>query len=199
VPARVTVTATDDEIRALATRILEGADYAAWRPGRWLRSWMQWFADLAEHSPVVYWTLVGGLAVVTLALSVQVFLAVRRTLREAGPRAPVAPPPPLASFAAEADALAGAGRFLEAAHRLQLAVIDLLLRGHVLELGRADANRTLRQRLHRAAIPAAERADLLRLIDRFERAWFRDRDDDPALYADWRTIHARLGVLVRPA
>ena len=102
-------------------------------------------------------------------------------------------------FADEAAALAASGAFLEAARRLQLAVLDLLLRRRVLELGRADANRALRDRLHRAPLPDAERIDLLALIDRFERAWFRDRIEDPALYADWRSLHARLAGGTGPA
>src|SRR2546422_2871677 len=67
--------------------------------------------------------------------------AARRAL--AGPAPPRPPRPDTGSppFLEEADALARRGLFLEAARRVQLAALDLLLRARVLELGRSDPNR----------------------------------------------------------
>jgi hypothetical protein len=197
--AHVSVTAGDGEIRALAARVLDGPDYASWRPARWLEGLLRWLVAFAERSPALYWAMVGGLALLTVALCVQVFRSMRAALRVGGARTPAPPAALPPRFADDAAALAAAGAFLEAARRLQLAVLDLLLRHRVLELGRADANRALRDRVRRAPLPDVERADLLALIDRFERAWFRDRTEDPALYADWRSLHARLAGSVGPA
>jgi len=199
VPAYVAVSATDEEIRALARRILDGPEYAEWRPSRWFADVMQWLAALADRSPALYWTLVAGLLLVTIALFVHVLWTVRVALRAAGTRPPESSAVSPRRFSQEAEALAAAGHFLEAARRLQLAVLDLLLRVRVLELGRSDANCELRARLRRAPLPDTERTELLALIDRFERAWFRDRDEDPALYTAWRTLHDRLGGMLRPA
>src|SRR6266403_795887 len=87
-----------------------------------------------------------------------------------------------------ADALARRGMFLEAARRVQLAALDLLLRARVVELGRSDPNRTLRRRLRDAALPEAERGDLLALIDWLEQRWFRDRNEERELYDRWRSL-----------
>ena|SRR5436309_11982693 len=69
----------------------------------------------------------------------------------------------------------------------------------VLELGRSDPNRTLRRRLRDAALPEAERGDLLALIDWLEQRWFRDRSEERELYDRWRSLHARLGAVLKPA
>ena len=88
--------------------------------------------------------------------------------------------------------LAAQGRFLEAAHRLQLATIELLVSQRRLALSRFEANRVLRRRVREATLPMAERRTLVDLVDRLERGWFRDRAGDADLYGAWRTLHARL-------
>lgn len=101
------------------------------------------------------------------------------------------------SWIAQAEGLAGAGRFLEAAHCTQLAALQLLLSREWLALGRSEPNRTLRRRLREARLPDSERADFLALLDRLESRWFRDRAEDRDLYGAWRGLHARLEALVQ--
>lgn len=93
---------------------------------------------------------------------------------------------------AEADGLAGEGRFLEAAHCTQLATLELLLRREWISLERSDPNRTLRRRLDAGKVPGAERAEFLALLDRLESRWFRDRAEDRDLYGAWRRLYGRL-------
>ena len=112
---------------------------------------------------------------------------------------PEAPAPGGPRFVEEAEALAANGRFLEAGRRLQLAVIELLLRRRVVALTRSDSNRILRARLREASLPEPERRDLLDLLDRFERSWFRDGSADRSLYEAWCDVHARLAAVRDPA
>src|SRR5262249_40543877 len=147
---------------------------------------------LARDHPPLYWTSFATLLVVGIVLLVHLTIVLRAALSGAAPAETGRGDAPVTSFVSDADALAATGRFLEAARRMQLAVIEPLLRRHVLTLGRSDPNRTLRARLREATLPAAERGELIALIDRVERCWFRDGAADRALYDAWRRAHERL-------
>jgi hypothetical protein len=99
----------------------------------------------------------------------------------------------------EARALAADGHFLAAAHHVQLAALQMLLERRFVELARSEPNATLRRRLSGSSLPEAEKGDFLSLLDRLEAHWFRDREDDRALYRDWCQLHARLDGLGRRA
>lgn len=92
----------------------------------------------------------------------------------------------------EARSFADAGRWLEAAHCVQLAALQLLLDKRCLELDRSDPNRTLRRRLQDAPLPDALRERFLQLLDRLEGAWFRDRTESAGLYRDWHGLYTRI-------
>jgi hypothetical protein len=202
------LTASDAQVHALAREILARHEYAQWsgeRLGAWvdvlqhIERALRWLAQLSETRPLLYAAIITGLLVVALLLVVHLVIAVRAALR-ASRRAPLpSPPTTTASFLADAEVLARAGRWLEATHQLELAVIALLLRRRVVELARSEPNRTLRQRLGAAPLPLHERRELVHLIDRFEARWFRDRLDDPELYAAWRALYERLTGLPQPA
>ena len=189
----------DEQARALAVTILKRSEFALWHDTPWVVSLFRWLSGLWETDPVLYWAMLVGLTAVALLLLAHVAWAVRRALAvpaSARPRRPAIASPP---FLEQADALARRGMFLEAARRVQLAALELLLRARVLELGRSDPNRTLRRRLRDAALPEAERGDFLALVDRLEEHWFRDRSEDRELYDRWRSLHARLGTVLKPA
>lgn len=95
----------------------------------------------------------------------------------------------------EARRLAGQGRFLEAAHRVQLATLTMLIEFDWLELARSDPNRTLREHLRASPLPERERRQLIALVDRLEALWFNEKVDDPALFDDWIRLDERLTVL----
>ena len=182
----------DAAIRALAADILRRSQYAQWRATDWLGHTLAWLARLAKDHPPLYWTSFAALLVVGIVLLVHVTIAIRAALSVAAPSETGRGEAPVTSFVADADALAAAGCFLDAARRMQLAVIELLLRRRVVTLARSDPNRTLRARLREATLPAAERGELIALIDRFERCWFRDGAADRALYDAWCRAHERL-------
>jgi hypothetical protein len=189
----------DARVRALADEILAREHYAKyrWTPDfLWLVGWIGW---LRETHFVLYIALVAALSLLTVALLWHLATALERAMRrpDGAGRAPSASDRP--RWAEEAAALAATGRYLEAAHRLQLGTIDVLVRAGVLDLSRYEPNRVLRRRLDRADLPAADRVEIVALLGRFERAWFRDRTDDPSLYDAWRDMHRRVTLLVGTA
>ncbi len=92
----------------------------------------------------------------------------------------------------EARALAASGRYLEAAHRVQLATLALLISFDWLELARSDPNRTLRQRLAKSPLPERERRQLIRLVDRLEALWFDEPRQDSELFDEWMALDERI-------
>src|SRR5204862_156545 len=146
---------SDEHVRALAVTILKRSEFAFWHDTPWLMSFLVWLSGLWETDPVLYWAMLAGLVAVALLLLAHVTWAVRRALAVAPPARPPRPDGAAPPFLEEADALARRGLFLEAARRVQLAALGLLLRARVLELGRSDPNRTLRRRLRDAALPVA--------------------------------------------
>jgi hypothetical protein len=190
----------DERVREVAQQVLARWEYRRWTADDTAYGWMLrkfidfygWMIDLSFRDPLLFWLLMASLALVACALLAHVTWSVRRAL--AHPSGAPAGPDPVAapSLRDEAARRAAAGDHLEAARLLQLAVLQRLVHGGVIELAQADANRTLRRRLQSAPLPDALRFDCLRLIDRLERAWFRDRVDDPGLYAAWHGLHERL-------
>jgi hypothetical protein len=195
--------ASDERVRELAADILAREEYAAFRVDLeawkgllgWLADWAAWLENLRVASPALYGLLLAGLLFVALVLLAHVVWTVSLALRM--------PPPATASSAAQpgpglldqAESLAREGRFLEAARRVELATLALLLEERVIELARSEPNRVLRRRLRAAPLPAAERRQLLGLLDRLESGLFRDRLEDPELYAGWRALHRRVASL----
>ena len=186
---------SDAAIRALAAEILQRSEYARWQASEWLAGAHEWLARLGHDRPPLYWALFGTLTLIAILLIVHVTISIRAALKVPPGRDREPADAALPSFVAEADVLAAAGRHLEAARRLQLAVIELLLRRRIVALARSDPNRVLRARLREATLPAGERGELIALIDRFERSWFRDGAGDRDLYEAWRRAHDRLATL----
>ena len=194
------VAISDAQARAAAAEILGRDPYAAWhgadhtlwlgRLAAWLDRWNDWVGGLPAELQTL---LFAGLLLLGLVLLGHVVwgLAVALRAPAAAPRTPPGAGEP--DLAAEAQALAAGGRFLEAAHRLQLACLARLVRQRRLVLSRFEPNRVLRRRVAEAALPEAQRRTLVALVDRLERGWFRDRTADAALYGDWRALYAALG------
>jgi len=194
------VAPSDERVHEVARQVLGRWEYRRWTADDTATGWLlkklagfhAWMIDLSLSNPPLFWLLMAALALVAFALLAHVTWSVRRALAHPGP-APVRTEPGAApSLPDEAARRAAAGDHLEAARLLQLAVLQRLVRGGVIELAPADANRTLRRRLRAAPLSDALRRDCLGLIDQLERAWFRDRVDDPGLYAAWHGLHERL-------
>ncbi len=92
----------------------------------------------------------------------------------------------------EAGALARDGHYLEAAHRVQLATLALLIETDWLELARSDPNRTLRQRVSASSLPERERRQLIALVDRLESLWFDQPREDRQLFEEWIALDERM-------
>lgn len=97
-----------------------------------------------------------------------------------------------ASALKSARDLAREGHYLEAAHRVQLATLALLIEFDWLELARSDPNRTLRDRVRASALPRPEARRLIELVDRLETLWFSEPRDDRALFEDWLSLDERI-------
>lgn len=196
--------ATDAQVRQLAEEILRRPDYARWRVGRTRLYWLEWaldrlgafadtMADLAVNRPLLYWLILGLLLLAFVLLIAHIVWSIRVAVRARGP-VPETARPGEVSVVGTAERLAAEGRFLDAARCLQVGAIELLVRRNVLDLARADANRRLRQKLAAAPVGEAERRQLIELVDRLERRWFRDREEDRGLFEAWQALFLRLQV-----
>lgn len=199
---------SDAELRALSARVLERPEFAQYRSTasdaelavlRWLRDWFEGVPALHDGSPVLYWSIVGGLSLVALLLIAHVVYTIRLAVRASaaspdGASPAAAPDDPRA----RAEALARDGHYLAAARVLQLASVQMLVeRGH-LDLRRHEPNRVLCARIARAtSLSSSLRGDLVEQIREVERTWFRDRAERIGLYQDSRRTLARVEGLAR--
>jgi hypothetical protein len=202
----VTSGRTDEELRALAREILAREEYAQWRSFTaagfdelvdWFAEWIDGLRLLADTSPILYGLMLLGLALVAAALVAHIVWSVRVAMRVSAAAADRGVrTAPRRDFVVEAQELAGAGDFLAAARRLQLAVLRLLVERDYVELARHEPNSVLRRRVQQAAgLPEEARAELRARIRELERSWFRDRSGDRALYQSWTALYARLDAL----
>ncbi|MEN8184691.1 MAG: hypothetical protein ABFS46_19395, partial [Myxococcota bacterium] len=138
------------------------------------------------------WLSVTGIGLLALVLLAHAAWAIRAALRASGSDGPPARREPPRNLVLEAERLADEGRFLDAARRLEHAVLEDLMGWGALSLGRGDANRVLRRRIDAAPLPEPERRELLELLDRLETRLFRDPEEDADLYRGWLRLHGRL-------
>jgi hypothetical protein len=194
---------SDEQIRTLAAEILSRDEF--FRPGRAEEAWravlerVLGFLDFLEalriSSPLVYWVILAGLLLVSVVLLIHVGWTVRIALRMPRPEAREPRSPSGPGFIDQAERLAGEERFLEAARRVELAALDLLLRRRVIELSRSDPGRTLREQVRRSDLPEPERGSLVALQKRLEAGLFREHAADRSLYEAWLDLHRRLEVV----
>jgi hypothetical protein len=186
-------------VRELARRILERREYDLVNeipipdlPG-WLRRLLAWIGVLRTKSPPLYWAFVAGLLILVLAATAQIVQALRAALRAQSPRLtrPSSIDEP-ADLEGEASQLAGSGRFLEAAHRLMIACFGLLAERAVIELRPDRANRWIRSALRGSALAEPLAIEVGSLVERTERRWFGNRDNEPDIYFQWRSLYQRL-------
>jgi hypothetical protein len=202
---------SDEAVRALAAEVLSRSEYASFRTleSESLRSFIQWLANLIDGidalpttNPALYVLLLVGLLALAAGLLAHVVWSVRVALAATAPLPPPRREAGAPDLVAEAQALAGAARYLEAAHTLQIACLGAVLERGAIELARHEPNRTLRERLGEARLPEPERREFLQLLGRLETRWFRDRTPEEAdreLFAAWRDLHRRLRGAAVPA
>ena len=191
---------SDEEIRSLAAEILSREEY--FRPGLAEEAWrallakILGFFDFLEAlriaSPIVYWAILIGLLLTSLLLLAHVAWTVRIALRMPRPQAKESGGPVGPGFLEQAESLAREERYLEAARRVELGTLELLLRRRLIALSRSDPGRELREQVRRSALPEAERSALISLQRQLEAGLFREHQADRSLYQAWLELHHRL-------
>lgn len=188
-------------MRELARQILARPEYAQATSDTRLQAFLRGLLEelgrlgvLRVDAPVLYWSMVIGLLAVLAAMIVQIVRAIRTALRLPEPEhwtaaatgeIPIDP-------VGQADKLAAQGRYLEAAHRLMLASLRALAERAVIELTPERSNRWIRMALRTSNLAQNLGEELDELIERTERRWFGNREDDPEIYANWRSAFERL-------
>ena len=196
---------SDDAVRHLANTILARPEYAGAvginaKTESWLFKWLEKILDpisrielLRNSSPLLFWLIVLGIALVCGGLVAHVTWTIWRALSAPEPpqRLPQSPgnAPDLAR---EAEGLAAGGRYLEAAHRLMLASFRTLAQNAIVELRPDRSNRWIRAALRQSRLAENLALELDALVESTERRWFGDRANDPDIYARWRTAFERL-------
>jgi hypothetical protein len=198
---------SDEEIRSLAAEILSRDEY--FRPGLAEEAWravlarILGFFDFLEAlriaSPFIYWAILFGLMLTALLLLAHVAWTVRIALRMPRPEASESGRPSGPGFLEQAESLAREERYLEAARRVELGTLELLLRRRVIELSRSDPGREFREQVRGSALPEAERSALISLQRRLEAGLFRENNADRSLYQAWLELHGRLENVAAPA
>ncbi len=207
--------ASDATVRELAGQILARPEYAAATGAQSkVQSWLlrvldrilHWFTGLQvlrDSSPLLYWMIVLAIAGLCAALIAHVAWTI--WLAMTAPDPAQAAPAPSANFpdlAREAEALAASGRYLDGAHRLMLATFRILAERSVIELRPDRSNRWIRAALRGSSLAENLALEIDALMERTERRWFGDRartrdsarnsEDDPEIYARWRSAFAQL-------
>jgi hypothetical protein len=196
----------DARVQELARSILAREEYARYRPLD-LEAWragleriaraLVWLSRLSVEQPLLWALLLGGLLALAALLLAHVVYSMRSAVRARPPTArhSAASGPDLRG---QAERLVAAGRFLDAAHVVQLACLRELVERGALELRRHEPNPVLRAQVASSGLPEAERREFLALLDRLETRWFRDRAPelgDRALFEAWHRLLERLSAL----
>jgi hypothetical protein len=156
----------------------------------WVAEFLRFFGVLGDVSKGVGW--IAFCILLSALIAIGWHWQSRRSRQGITQRVPRNPGLEHQEALGEAGALARTGQYLQAAHRVQLATLALLIEFDWFELGRSDPNRTLRDRLRESALPKPESRQLIELVDRLEALWFDEPRDDRALFEDWIALDERI-------
>jgi len=173
--------------------MIEGLAWLRWAASaifEWIGEVLRLFGVLGDVGEGVGW--VALCVLIALLIVVAWNWQMRRTRHRESSTAQRSPGRDHAEAIREAGALARMGQYLQAAHRVQLATLALLIEFDWLELARSDPNRTLRNRLRESALPKRERSELIALVDRLEALWFDAPREDRLLFEDWVSLDERI-------
>ena len=196
---------SDAAIRELARRILARPEYAhATSDGavaplvRKIFQWLGHLAILRVEAPVLYWAIILGLFAALLGMVTHLVWTLRAAMRAPEPQTQqAAVSRTIRDLPAEADTLAVSGRYLEAAHRLMIASFYALAERSVIELRPDRSNRWIRAALRGSNLPQSLALELDALVERTELRWFGERENDPEIYAQWRSAFDQLSSATR--
>ncbi len=191
---------SDASVRALAHRILGRPEYGTLphdslleRAMRYLLDWLSHIEVLRETTPLLFWVIVAALVLVLAGLIAHIVIAISAAMSAPEPvTRPAQGKRPRRNLRGEAESLAAAGSYLEAAHRLMLACFATLAERGVIELRPDRSNRWIRASLRRSTLPHTVTAEIDSLVEGTERRWFGRREEDPEIYQRWQAALARL-------
>src|SRR5262249_44982903 len=186
--------------RTLAQDILARSEFdQAKAPEPWIARLLHLFFDwlgkiefLHGHFPLLYWIVLIGLLLVLIALVAHIAWTILIALRAPEPAEAIMMRPQVRDLAAEAESLAASGRYLEAAHRMMIASFRCLSDRAVIELRPDRSNLWIRGAIGSSRLNQGLAREIDTLVTRTEWRWFGDRRNDPAIYADWRSVFERL-------
>ncbi len=171
-------------------QVLSWIQHAARAAFQWIGEVLRLFGVLGDVGEGIGWVALCILAAALIVLGWN--WQVGKARHRASGAAQRSPGRNHAEAIREAVALARRGEYLEAAHRVQLATLALLIEFDWLELARFDPNRTLRSRVRESALPMRERSELIALVDRLEALWFDTPREDRSLFEDWVSLDERI-------
>ncbi|MGH7778432.1 MAG: hypothetical protein ACREQR_01205 [Candidatus Binataceae bacterium] len=195
---------SDPAVLKLTHQILARPEYAAattsntraaWE--RWILQWLEKLQFLHDSSPILYWVIFAAVIAVAILLFAHIAWSIWVAMHTAAPREARIARPSAPDLSADAAGLASDGHYLEAAHRLMLASYRMLGERSVIELRPDRSNRWIRAALRGSSLDGELAADLDSLVERTERRWFGDRENDSAIYAQWRAAFERLSSVAR--
>ncbi|HKN02239.1 MAG TPA: hypothetical protein VJX23_17140 [Candidatus Binataceae bacterium] len=166
----------------------------------WLQRIFGWFGNfqiLHQSAPALYWLIVLGLLAVFAALVAHIVWMVSVALRAPEPPEPSMSRENPRDLATEAESLAASGRYLEAAHGLMIASFRALAERSVIDLRPDRSNRWIRGAVRSSKLDENLAGEIDSLVERTERHWFGDRQNNPAIYAQWRSAFAHLSDAAR--
>ncbi len=163
-----------------------------------LLDWIGRLGILRVEEPILYWMIIIALVAALVGMLVHLVWTLQAVLRMPEPPArSIAASAALPDLAGEAETLAANGRYLEAAHRLMLASFRSLVERSVLELTPDRPNRWIRAALRGSPLAQSLVFELDSLVERTERMWFGDRENDREIYVQWRSAFERLSSAAR--
>jgi hypothetical protein len=192
---------SDAAVKNLTAAILRRSEFdgateklPAWI--HWLQGFLRFlekFHALYHSSPRLYWFLLIMLFIATATLIVYIVRSLRLVMTLAEPSPPQFSstcvwPDPLA----EANRLAAAGSYLDAAHYLMIASFDLLARHSIIELRPDRPNRWIRDALQNSRLVRSLADEINSLVVHTEYLWFGGRLNDPEIYSQWLSAFERL-------
>jgi hypothetical protein len=194
---------SDPRVIELTQQILARPEYADAKSPFARASIIQKIFDLLSNldglrlsSPFIYWSIFALIGLAMLALIAHVAWSISIAMRAPVPEARTIPPGAARDLAAEAAALATSGRYLDAAHHLMIASFRALAERAVIELRPDRSNRWIRAALRESRLNADLASELDRLVAETEHRWFGARENDPAIYSEWRAAFERVSTPV---
>ena len=196
---------SDSAVRDLAREILSRNEFPSHGDTQaaleqWVRRFFAWLDNLGalhDTAPILYWGIIATALMVGLGLLAHVIYSVYTALSAPVPARRSATGVSSPDLKREAEELAAAGSFLEAAHRLMIASFRALAERSVIELRPDRPNRWIRAALRSSTLAEGLALEIDSLVERTEHQWFGDRRNDPDIYIQWQSAFERLSSWAR--